>query len=128
MGAIVSIAIVSIDISMGAWVPPPPTLTQTMATTPWPSPWPHLLRPSSLWRRYAAKYPTRFKVWYTLDRPPASWKFSSGFISDSMIAEHLPGPQEASLVLMCGPPPMLKFACLPNLTKLGYTKAQQVVF
>lgn len=77
---------------------------------------------------YAAKYPTRFKVWYTLDRPPASWKFSSGFISDSMIAEHLPGPQEASLVLMCGPPPMLKFACLPNLTKLGYTKAQQVVF
>ena len=45
-----------------------------------------------------------------------------------MIAERLPGPQEESLVLMCGPPPMVKFACLPHLTKLGYTKAQQVVF
>jgi len=77
---------------------------------------------------YAAKHPTRFKVWYTLDRPPARWAFSSGFISDAMIAERLPGPQEGSLVLMCGPPPMIKFACLPNLTKLGYTKAQQVVF
>ena len=67
-------------------------------------------------------------MWYTLDRPPARWKFSSGFITDAMIAERLPGPQEESLVLMCGPPPMIKFACLPNLTKLGYTKAQQVVF
>ena len=43
-------------------------------------------------------------------------------------AERLPGPQEKSLVLMCGPPPMIKFACLPNLTKLGFSKGQQVVF
>ena len=37
-------------------------------------------------------------------------------------------PQEQSLVLMCGPPPMIKNACLPNLAKLGYSKAQQIVF
>jgi len=45
-----------------------------------------------------------------------------------MIAEHLPGPQEESLVLMCGPPPMVKFACKQNLDKLGYGKTQQVAF
>ena len=39
-----------------------------------------------------------------------------------------PAPQESSLVLMCGPPPMVKFACQQNLDKLGYAKAQQVTF
>lgn len=37
-----------------------------------------------------------------------------------MILEHLYPPAEDTLVLMCGPPPMIKFACDPNLDKLGY--------
>ena len=45
-----------------------------------------------------------------------------------MIAEHLPGPKESSLILMCGPPPMVKFACQQNLDKLGYPKDMQVAF
>ena len=45
-----------------------------------------------------------------------------------VIAEHLPGPKEDCLILMCGPPPMVKFACQANLEKLGYTKSQQVLF
>ena len=24
------------------------------------------------------------------------------------------------MIFMCGPPPMLKFACIPNLTKVGH--------
>ena len=77
----------------------------------------------------AAKHPTRLKVWYTLDRPPKKgWKYSEGHINDTMIAEHLPGPKEQTLVLMCGPPPMVKFACQQNLDKLGYSKASQVAF
>jgi len=75
-----------------------------------------------------AKHPNRLSIHYTLDRPPKGWKYSEGFITDTMIAEHLPGPKEDSLVLMCGPPPMVKFACQANLDKLGYTKAQQVCF
>merc|ERR1711998_718334 len=51
-----------------------------------------------------------------------------GFVSDKMISERLPGPQESTIVLMCGPPPMVKFACQQNLDKLGYTQLQQVVF
>ena len=76
----------------------------------------------------AAKHPTRMKVWYTLDRPPASWKYSTGFITDTMIAEHLPPPGDDTLVLMCGPPPMVKFACQANLDKLGHAKNRQVAF
>lgn len=77
---------------------------------------------------YAAKYPDRVKVHYTLDRPPKNWAFSSGFITDAMIAEHLPKPADDTLVLMCGPPPMVKFACQQNLDKLGFSKQSQVAF
>ena len=28
-------------------------------------------------------------------------------------------------VLMCGPPPMINFACVPNLDKLGYSQHQR---
>ena len=76
-----------------------------------------------------AKHPKRLKIWYTLDRPPAKgWKYSEGFITQEMIAEHLPGPKENTLILMCGPPPMVKFACQQNLDKLGYDKQRQVAF
>jgi len=76
----------------------------------------------------AAKHPTRMKVWYTLDRPPTSWAYSSGFITDGMISEHLPQPGDDTLMLMCGPPPMVKFACQQNLDKLGHAKERQVAF
>jgi cytochrome-b5 reductase len=50
----------------------------------------------------------------------AGWKYSTGFISAKMISEHLFPPSPDTLVLMCGPPPMINFACVPNLDKLGY--------
>ena len=76
----------------------------------------------------AAKHPKRLSVWYTVDRAPKGWKYSEGFITAEMIAEHLPGPKESTLILMCGPPPMIKFACQANLDKLGYPKPMQVCF
>jgi cytochrome-b5 reductase len=76
-----------------------------------------------------AAHPDRFvSLWYTLDRPPAGWKYSAGFITEAMIAAHLPAPGPDTLVLMCGPPPMVKFACQANLDKLGYAKDSQVAF
>jgi len=75
-----------------------------------------------------SKHPTRLKIWYTLDRPPPSWRYSSGFITADMIAEHLPGPSDDTLVLMCGPPPMVKFACKQNLEKLSYPANRLVTF
>ena len=65
----------------------------------------------------------KFKAHYTLDRPPKKgWKYSSGFITKEMIAEHMPPPGKNTQILICGPPPMLKFAVMPALEALGYTK------
>lgn len=68
----------------------------------------------------AARYPEQFKLWYTLDRPKPEWTQGKGFISDEMIKEHLFEPSPSTLVLMCGPPPMVNYACIPALEKLGY--------
>uniref|UniRef100_A0A8D8BX54 NADH-cytochrome b5 reductase n=1 Tax=Culex pipiens TaxID=7175 RepID=A0A8D8BX54_CULPI len=68
----------------------------------------------------AARYPEQFKLWYTLDRPNPDWTQGKGFITDEMIKEHLFAPSPSTLVLMCGPPPMVNYACIPALEKLGY--------
>ncbi|NWZ59383.1 NB5R3 reductase, partial [Haliaeetus albicilla] len=72
--------------------------------------------------------PGRFKCWYTLDRAPENWDYSQGFVNQEMIRDHLPPPQNDVLILMCGPPPMIQYACIPNLDKLGYTKDMRFSF
>ncbi|XP_035293271.1 NADH-cytochrome b5 reductase 2 isoform X1 [Cricetulus griseus] len=64
----------------------------------------------------------QFNLWYTLDWPPDGWKYSSGFVTADMIKEHLPAPGEDTLILLCGPPPMIQEAVRPSLEQLGYTK------
>ncbi|KAK6040438.1 oxidoreductase, FAD-binding protein [Cooperia oncophora] len=76
----------------------------------------------------AAKHSDRFKLWYTVDRPPSVWKYSTGFVNDVMIKEHLSSPAEDSAVLMCGPPPMITFACIPNLDKVGHDPKNRFQF
>eukprot|EP00274_Cyanoptyche_gloeocystis_P004548 CAMPEP_0196653062 /NCGR_PEP_ID=MMETSP1086-20130531/2635_1 /TAXON_ID=77921 /ORGANISM="Cyanoptyche gloeocystis , Strain SAG4.97" /LENGTH=940 /DNA_ID=CAMNT_0041984043 /DNA_START=132 /DNA_END=2954 /DNA_ORIENTATION=+ len=87
-----------------------------------------LLRPDL--DRLCKEYPERFQVWYTLDRPPQDWAYSSGFICQDMLEAHMPrsGAEGGSMVLMCGPPPMINFACVPNLQKLGFTEQQYLAF
>uniref|UniRef100_A0A8C1Y817 Cytochrome b5 reductase 1 n=1 Tax=Cyprinus carpio TaxID=7962 RepID=A0A8C1Y817_CYPCA len=75
-----------------------------------------------------ARHPDRFKLWFTVDRAPADWEYSQGFINAEMIQEHLPPPSDDSMILMCGPPPMIQFACNPNLDKLGYRQSQRFVY
>ena len=92
----------------------------------------------------------RLNLWYTLDRPSEGWQYrlvflillkfkkkiifynfvsiSTGFINDEMISKHLPPPSEDTLILMCGPPPMIKHACLPNLDKLGYSEKHRFAY
>lgn len=70
----------------------------------------------------AGKYPEQFQVWYTVDKAPEeeNWKFSTGFINAEMLGDHLHAPSEDTVVLMCGPPPMIKFACHPSLDAVGH--------
>jgi len=79
----------------------------------------------------AEKHPDRLKIHYTLDRPPSTgWKYSSGFITEEMLKEHMPAPATdgSSQILMCGPPPMLKFACIPHLKSLGFKENHYVCY
>ena len=69
-----------------------------------------------------------FTLYYTLDRPPRAWKMGRGFVDAAMIAAHLPAAGADTLVLLCGPPPMLKFACLPALAELGHDAARVLSF
>lgn len=78
--------------------------------------------------KLAQENPDRLKVHYTLDNPPNGWAFSKGFINEDMVREHLPAPGEDTVILMCGPPPMIKFACRPNLEKVGHEKTRLIEF
>ena len=71
-----------------------------------------------------AKYGAdKFSADYTFDRPPkAGWSHFCGFITKEMIEKTMPPPGKRTQILICGPPPMLKFAVLPALEELGYTK------
>lgn len=50
------------------------------------------------------------------------WNYSVGFINEEMIKNHLYAADDnnSTIVLMCGPPPMINNACLPALNKLGF--------
>ncbi|XAR62622.1 Nitrate reductase (NADH) [Bertholletia excelsa] len=63
----------------------------------------------------------RLKVWYVVgETVREGWKYSVGFITETILREHIPGPSEDTLALVCGPPPMIQFAVQPNLEKMGY--------
>jgi cytochrome-b5 reductase len=62
----------------------------------------------------------RFKLWYTLDRPPEKWSYSAGFINADMCRDHLPAPSDDTMIFVCGPPPMIKYACEPAFETLGF--------
>jgi len=78
----------------------------------------------------ARDYPDRFKLHYTLDRPPAGWTGSTGFIDQDMIKTHVlkNGKNDGTQVLLCGPPPMIKFACIPNLEAVGLNESNWFSF
>eukprot|EP00456_Euglypha_rotunda_P010100 TRINITY_DN1244_c0_g1_i1.p1 TRINITY_DN1244_c0_g1~~TRINITY_DN1244_c0_g1_i1.p1 ORF type:complete len:115 (-),score=14.84 TRINITY_DN1244_c0_g1_i1:24-368(-) len=71
----------------------------------------------------AVEHKSQFQVFYTLDKAESDWKFGRGFVTGDMIKEHLPAPSKDSIILMCGPPPMMKFM-LNHMTALKYDDTQ----
>ncbi|CAM9412068.1 unnamed protein product [Chrysoparadoxa australica] len=69
-----------------------------------------------------------FSFHYTVDKAPTKWDYSTGFVDEKMCKEHLPGPASDVMLLMCGPPPMIKFACIPAFEKLGFKDTQYFAF
>jgi len=69
----------------------------------------------------------RFKVYYVLNNPSEGWTGGVGFISQAMIEQHMPPPNVDSLILMCGPPMMMK-AMTTHITAIGYAPEMYVTF
>ncbi|CAN4119533.1 unnamed protein product [Withania somnifera] len=70
---------------------------------------------------WAEQIPERVKVWYVVQESiQEGWKYSTGFVTEAILREHIPGPSQTTLALACGPPPMIQFAINPNLEKMGY--------
>ena len=81
--------------------------------------------------RWATDHPTRFKLRYTVSEPPPEgsvWDHSVGRIDAAMIRAHMPPPGESCFIGMCGPPGMIKEACIPNLLQLGYSQQHFMAF
>jgi cytochrome-b5 reductase len=78
----------------------------------------------------AKSFPDRFKLQYTLDRPSDNWKGCKGFVDKNMIEKYVlrDGKTEGVQILMCGPPPMIKFACIPGLEALGLDEKSWFTF
>lgn len=55
----------------------------------------------------AASHPN-FKIFYTVDNPSNNWKGGVGYVSKDMVVKGLPSPGDDTLVLVCGPPGMMK--------------------
>jgi cytochrome-b5 reductase len=87
------------------------------------------------------EYPDRFRVFYTVDKPPASWPYGKGHVTKKLLQKVIPGPREDNIkVFVCGPPGMYKAVSgvkkSPSdqgeldgiLKELGYTKEQVYKF
>lgn len=70
---------------------------------------------------------SRFNCTFTVDRPSANWKYLTGYVTAQMIRDHLPAPDEATVVLLCGPPPMVS-SCKAILLDLKYPKSNILEF
>jgi len=69
-------------------------------------------------------------VWHTLANVPfdRTWEYSKGFVTEEMCRAHLPRPGRETSIFMCGPAPMLKFACYPALETIGHKPDRIVAF
>jgi len=78
------------------------------------------------------KHPDRFQLHYTLDRPTTTaWEGSTGFVNQDMVESHALSKKTTRIdtqVLMCGPPAMIKFACLPSLKEAGFDEGNWFMF
>eukprot|EP01119_Soliformovum_irregulare_P010032 TRINITY_DN2430_c0_g1_i1.p1 TRINITY_DN2430_c0_g1~~TRINITY_DN2430_c0_g1_i1.p1 ORF type:complete len:310 (-),score=110.84 TRINITY_DN2430_c0_g1_i1:140-958(-) len=87
-----------------------------------------------------AKKHKNFHVKYVLEKPPKGWKGYTGYVSEAIIKETMPSAADGNLVMVCGPPPMMKAISgdkAPDysqgevdglLKKLGYNKDQVYKF
>jgi len=82
-----------------------------------------------------------FHVHYVIDKATTkTWKHDVGYITDDLINKYLPGPSDDNLIMVCGPPGLMKVISgektkdnkqgelSGSLKKLGYNESQVFKF
>ncbi|KAH1108349.1 hypothetical protein J1N35_012117 [Gossypium stocksii] len=71
-----------------------------------------------------AKKHDQLKVWYVKYLMQESIReggqYSTGFITDSALRDHIPEGSSDTLALACGPPRMIQYVVQQNLKKMNY--------
>ena len=73
---------------------------------------------------------SNFDVHYTVDRVPEGlqWNHFVGFINVDMVKDCMFPSDDSTICLMCGPPPMLKFAVIPSLQSMNFESTRMIQF
>ncbi|KAJ8423440.1 hypothetical protein Cgig2_015584 [Carnegiea gigantea] len=78
--------------------------------------------------QWAEEHKDRVKVWYVVEKSiTQGWQYDTGFITESILRDHVPAAGKDVLALTCGPLPMIQFAVQPNLQKMGYDIKEQLL-
>eukprot|EP00276_Gloeochaete_wittrockiana_P006238 CAMPEP_0184656218 /NCGR_PEP_ID=MMETSP0308-20130426/15984_1 /TAXON_ID=38269 /ORGANISM="Gloeochaete witrockiana, Strain SAG 46.84" /LENGTH=275 /DNA_ID=CAMNT_0027093219 /DNA_START=141 /DNA_END=968 /DNA_ORIENTATION=- len=64
---------------------------------------------------------SNFKVYYVVNQAPEGWTGGVGFVSEDLIREFCFPPSEDTMMMLCGPPGMMK-AMQGHLDTIGFTK------
>eukprot|EP00892_Ulva_mutabilis_P002603 jgi/Ulvmu1/12343/UM089_0027.1 len=69
------------------------------------------------------EHPEQLHIYYVLDAPPEGWLAGVGHVTEAIMKEHCPAPSPDSMLLFCGPRPMVK-ALEGFAANLGFAKSQ----
>ncbi len=70
----------------------------------------------------------RLKLFFTVDRATPEWKQGVGFVNTDMCRNHLPPAGNDTMIFLCGPPPMIRYACEPALKELNFKEEDWFAF
>jgi len=70
-----------------------------------------------------SEYKKQLKIYFVLDKSNPGWTGGTGYITPAIIQTHLPPPSPDTLILMCGPPPMMN-VMVKHMQTLDYPEDQ----
>ena len=79
----------------------------------------------------ATKHPNQFHLYFTVaqtDENCDNWQGGIGFVSETMMQEHLPAPNSDTIVMLCGPPVMNKAMKSLLCDNVGFDNSRVVQF
>ncbi|OOF90685.1 hypothetical protein ASPCADRAFT_10415 [Aspergillus carbonarius ITEM 5010] len=68
----------------------------------------------------------QLKLAHVISKPDENWHGLTGHVNESILREHMFGPSDENIALLCGPPTMIEKAVLPVLDDWGYVRDENM--